>query len=358
MKIHSGISIVSFAFLVILITPASGQSPAMVEFFASGKIQKGLPLVDVAHEMIVIGRDGWLHSLDPRREESQIRPTEEPYAPASAAELRSQLRAEFGRDFEVMATRNFLVVQPRGRGDRWPRMFEQSHRAFTSYMGKRNVNVRVGRFPMVAIVFPDSVAMQAEFRRQKIEASRVSGLYSNGSNRVMTHDGGNLKSIAATVRHEAAHQSAFNSGIHSRFNDTPKWITEGVGQMFEPPAMTDGRPSRLADRVNRDATRFIKATYVNRDDAQFSRDVMQVISDDTMFADDGQVKKAYAVSWAMMFYLAERQPKAFAEILNHTATRPAFEAYSRTDRVRDFERITGQGTFEFSKRVSSYLDSL
>ena len=226
-------------------------------------------------------------------------------------------------------------------------------------MSRRGVNVRTGRFPMVAVVFPDQTAMYDEFKKLKIDVSRVAGLYSNNSNRVMTHDGGQLSSIAATVRHEAAHQSAFNSGVHSRVNDTPKWITEGIGQMFEPPAMTDAKgASRVADRINRDSTRFIAATYQGRNDVQFSRDIMQLISDDTMFQDDKKVDSAYAVSWAMMFYLAERQPQAFAEILNHTASRRPFATYSRGERIRDFERIVGVDTFEFSKRISWYLQSL
>ncbi len=309
--------------------------------------------------MVVIGRDGWLHSLDPRSSEAQIRPLEGRYQPASAAELRNSLRGEFGSDFEVLATTNFLVVQPTGRGDRWPDLFEQSHRSFVSYMVRRGVNVRDGRFPMVAVVYPDQVAMYDALKKLKIDISRVSGLYSNNSNRVMTHDGGQLSSIAATVRHEAAHQSAFNTGVHSRVNDTPKWISEGIGQMFEPPAMTDPRGgTRLSDRINRDSLLFIKATYDGRDDVQFSRDVMQLVSDDLMFADDQRVERAYADSWAMMFYLAERQPKAFAQILNHTSARPPFKVYPRTERVRDFEKIVGIDTFEFSKRVSWFLKSL
>lgn len=338
---------------------AQAQTPGLVEFFASGKLHRGMPLVDLAHEMIVIGRDGWLHSLDPRDREAKIRAVDGRYQPASAAELRSELRSEFGSDFEVVATKNFLVVQPKGRGDRWPDLFEQSHRSFVSYMSKRGVNVRDGRFPMVAVVFPDQGAMYAEFERMKIDISRVSGLYANSSNRVMTHDGGRLSSIAATVRHEAAHQSAFNSGVHSRVNDTPKWISEGIGQMFEPPAMTDTRGgSPLTDRANRDSQRFINATYNGRDDVQFSRDVMQLISDDSMFQSDTQIDNAYAVSWAMMFYLAERQPQAFAKMLNHTAGRPPFQEYTRRDRIRDFERIVEVDTFEFSKRVSWFLQSM
>ena len=74
---------------------AGAQTPGMVEFLSHGKLRKGMLLVDLAHEYVVIGRDGWLHSLDPRSPKMQIRRLDEPYQPASAAELRNQLLAEF-----------------------------------------------------------------------------------------------------------------------------------------------------------------------------------------------------------------------------------------------------------------------
>lgn len=211
---------------------------------------------------------------------------------------------------------------------------------------------------MVAIVFPDQAAMYAEFKRLKINASRVSGLYSGESNRVMTHDGGRLESIAETVRHEAAHQSAFNSGVHSRVNDMPRWITEGIGQMFEPEAMLASRSSNVRDRINQGSIRFIRDTYRDRHDTRISRTMMQLVSDNTMFEKENQIEEAYSVAWAMMFYLSERKPKAFARLLNHTASRPPFQEYTRAERIKDFERIVGTDIFEFSKRVSWYLREL
>ena len=290
-----------------------GQTAGMVEFFTSGKLQKGLALVDLAHETVVLGRDGQLHSLDPRVK-NEVRSIDGKYAPLSATELRNELRAEFGRHFEVTATNNFLVVQPKGRGKRWPDMFEQSHRAFVTYMERRGVKIRQGRFPMVAVVFPDERSMYAEFKKLGLDVSRVSGLYSNNSNRVMTHDGGHLEMIAATVRHEAAHQSAFNSGVHSRLNDTPRWITEGIGQMFEPAAMTDVQSaSQIHQRINKDSMRVIAMKYGDAGDVNFDRGIVQLIGDDQLFDQTKTVDNAYALAWAMMFYLAERDAKAFAK---------------------------------------------
>ena len=333
------------------------QNTAMVEFFSAGKLRRGLPLVDLAQEMIVLGRDGRLVSLDPENDD-RIRRVEGKYEPTSATELRNELQAEFGRNFEVVATNNFLVVQPKGRGSRWPDLFEQSHRSFTTYMSRRGVKVREGRFPMVAVVFPDQGAMYDEFERMDIDMSRVAGIYSNESNRVLTHDGGHLSLIAQTVRHEAAHQSAFNSGIHSRVTDTPKWITEGIGQVFESPGMGARRASQVRDRVNDDSMRLIKAKLHGRNEVHFDKTLLQLIGDDQLFENDRTVDKAYAVSWAMMFYLAERQPKDFARLLNFTSSRPPFRKYTRQQRISDFETIIGVQSLEFSNRVKRFLQNL
>ncbi len=353
--------IASLAVLVcgLCTIPAFGQTTGMIEFSAFGKTQQGLPLLNLAHEMVVLGRDGWMHSLDPQKPESQIRRIESTYQPISVTELRNELRAEFGRGFEVIATTNFLVVQPEGRGDRWPKLFEQSHRAFVDYMRKRDVTVRDGRFPMVAVVLADENAMHREFKKLGIEVKRVAGLYSGESNRVMTHDGGRSEQIAATVRHEAAHQSAYNMGVHSRLSPTPRYISEGIGQMFEPAGMTNARSStRRDDRVNHDSLNFLKRSYVGRDDIRFTQSVMQLVSDDTLFADPKSVEEAYSVAWSIMFYLAERDSAKFAELLNQTSARPPFLDYTRQDRVKDFERIVGCDTFEFSKKVAWFMQSI
>jgi len=212
---------------------------------------------------------------------------------------------------------------------------------------------------MVAIVMPDARAMYAEFDRLGLDVARVSGLYANRCNRVMTHDGGSLVSIAATVRHEAAHQSAFNTGVHSRVNDTPGWITEGIGQLFEPPAMADGvNVTRLSERINRESLEHLR-THINlADPASVHRIIYRLVTEDEMFQNPSTVHTAYAMAWAMMFYLSEKQTEQFADLLNFTSTRPPFESYRSGQRRIDFERVTGQEMRMFSARLVAFFNTL
>jgi len=338
---------------------SSPTGPSPVEFWCDQSWQTGLHLLDSGSESLVMSRDGWLHTLAGTQREAGLRAAREPFQVASASEVRNRLRAEFGKQFEVVATNQFLVVQPRGRGRRWPDLFENSHRVFVDFMRKRGVQVRQGRFPMVAVVMPDARAMYSEFDRLGLDVGRVSGLYANRCNRVMTHDGGSLASIAATVRHEAAHQSAFNTGVHSRVNDTPGWITEGIGQLFEPPAMADGvNVTRLDERVNQESLQQLRRHMDLNDPAAVHRIVHRLVTGDEMFQDPSTVHTAYAMAWAMMFYLSEKQTEQFADLLNFTSTRAPFETYLPGQRRIDFERVTGQELRMFAARLTGFLSGL
>lgn len=337
------------------------RGPQPVHFLLGSKWQTGLHLIDSATESLVMATDGWLHTISIEQRDQSLRATNEPFRPASTVQMRNQLRAEFGRSFDVVATQNFLVVQPRGRGDRWPDMFENSHRAFVEFMTKRGVQVRQGRFPMVAVVLPDARAMYAELDRLGIDVSRVAGIYANRCNRVMTHDGGRISDIAATVRHEAAHQSAFNSGVHSRVNDTPSWITEGIGQMFEPSAISSGTlgsTSHIFERINHESLRHLHNKLDLRSSGDVHMWVQRLVDGDEAFKNPATVHTAYSMAWAMMFYLSERDPDAFADILNFTATRPPFESYRRGQRRIDFERVMGEDTLAFANQLARYLNDL
>jgi hypothetical protein len=274
-------------------------------------------------------------------------------------EMKSDLQREYGRTFEVVATNHFLVVQPRGRGERWADLFEQSHRSFVNYMSRRGVPIRRGRFPMVAVVMPDEAAMYGELQRMGVNAKRVAGIYARESNRVITHDGGHLARIAATVRHEAAHQSAYNYNVHSRVVITPRWVTEGIGQMFEPEAMVSGQAGlKPRDRANRDSMRRLRQRFQGGQSPEFATAVRDLIGTNGMFERPNTTADAYAVAWAMAFYLAEREPQRFAAVLTGTASRGTYQPYDRFARLNDFERWVQCDIDEFAHKVAWFLDSL
>jgi hypothetical protein len=104
--------------------------------------------------------------------------------------------------------------------------------------------------------------------------------------------------------------------------------------------------------------RVIATQYPEVNDVNFDRGIVQLIRDDQMFDSDRSVDSAYALGWAMMFYLAERDSDAFAELLNVTSRRPPFESYPKAERLRDFQHAIGVDPYEFSRRVRRFLQSL
>lgn len=344
----------SFSLLAITATSVVAQSPAMIRFQHGGQTRQGLLLLKSAKDAFVLARDGWLHEI-PHASTVVTADSGGSFEPLSAVQLRQRLRQEYGRGYEVLSTQNFLVIQPAGRGDYWPKLFEDSYRGFKQYVGRRGVDLRSGSFPMVAIVMPDESAMYRELKRHDIDVRRVAGIYDPHSNRIITHDGDRRDFTRATVRHEAAHQSAFNLGVHSRINDTPRWITEGLGQMFEPAAMTDARVgTTVALRINQDSLKRIRQKW--NDFGRLSEAMQRLVADDTMFDSPRDVDDAYALSWSMLFFLAERDPSRFAKILTHTSKRPPFQTYTRVERQKDFARIVSDSTPKFAREVRRFLD--
>lgn len=344
-------------FALVFASEATAQSFGLVEFFSSGKRTSGGLLYQSPGYTMALGVDGRLHELE-GNEAAQIFETGKRFEPDSPLRMRSILQSEYGKNFEVVATKDFLIVQPVGRGNRWPDLFQNSHNAFVDYMRSRGVRVSAGNFPMVAIVSPDETAMRAEFRRLNLDVGRVLGVYHPFSNRVMTHDGGNQQQANATVRHEAAHQSGYNTGVHSRINDMPQWIIEGVGQMFEPESMAERRQgASRGERVNRQALGYVKTHH--NDPIRFIRDVQSIVRHENLFeGKETQIADAYAIAWTMMFYLGERNHRVFAELLNFTSSRPPFVAYDPADRQADFERIVGMSTEQFATQVHRFIDKL
>ncbi len=334
------------------------EESTLLQFTAGGRQHTGISLGRNATIWLILSTSGQLHYLETEAEFQLVQEIPGTYTADSFVKMRGELEREFGPTFEVVPTKHFLVVQPRGRGTKWPSTFEKLHLEFVSHMKLRGATIRNGKFPMVAVVFPDRVALQNELQRQGVSRQGVAGIYIANSNRVYTQDNGATGNIMAVLRHEAAHQSAFNSNIHGRLNDTPKWITEGLGMLFEVPAFADGRTSLSpSSRAHAEAVARMRSRY---SDSRFSlaSDITRLIADDTMFDADHEVHHAYAVSWLMMFALCEKTPRQFAEILNHTTSRPPFVDYRRDERRADFEHVTGQSIERFAADAMRLLSSL
>jgi hypothetical protein len=195
-------------------------------------------------------------------------------------------------------------------------------------------------YPLVAIVFSTEAELYAYAKSQgeSIPPNWL-GYYCDGSNRIALYDfrtrGGDWSMSAATIIHEATHQTAYNVGIHTRFAGTPRWLSEGLAMMFEARGVYDHQLSDTReDRLNEDRLHVFKRFAAGTRPSGFMTDL--IASDETFRRDEGN---SYAEAWALTFFLAETRPREYAEYLRRTADREMFTDYTPAERLADFQDI-------------------
>lgn len=317
---------------------------------------EGMPLSTSGNEVEFLCRDGSLRTFR-SSDATETSKVSESFMSYGAGEMRSMLQREFGGKFDVSGTGHYLVVHPAGQRDYWAERFEQLYRSFVHYFSVRGVKVGRPEFPLVAIVVPTEREMYAYAAKEGTRLGRgVLGYYSTRSNRVILFDQSGGKASkkdwsenSDTIIHEAAHQTAFNTGVHRRWPAPPAWVVEGLGTMFEAPGVWNSETHRnREDRVNRGRLDGYKriATQVNA----------AVIAD--MVATDRQYQTnpggAYALGWALTYYLVETQPGKYRDYLNranvHAKREPTPE-----QRLADFRAAFGEDLAMFHARFQRFM---
>jgi len=322
---------------------AALPSQSTLEATIEGRRVEGTPLVWSNQRAFLLARDGSVIDFAPA-EAQDYRKTSGTFTPYSPSILRGLLEREFGPQFEVTGTGHFLVVHPKGQKQQWAERFEDMYRSCVMYFSVRGFTITDPQFPLVAIVF----ATQNDFRRYAAKdtvppGASLLGYYSPYTNRVALYDIGDGRATGAewqqnfsTVLHEASHQTAFNTGIHSRWSPPPRWVAEGLGTMFEARGVADSHSyPNLTDRINRGRLEDFKSLASKRK----SDALAQMLASDRPFDDDPIA--AYAQAWAFTFYLVERMPRDYARYLAKTASRPPFMLYTRAQRQKDFTDVFG-----------------
>lgn len=348
-----------FTLLAISSPPALGQD-FMVQFELRGRTIEGGPLAFSEERVELLGRDGHWWQFAPA-EAIEFRKTSGGFHSFSPREMRGELLREFGRGFDVSGTGHYLVVHPAGQRDAWAARFEDLYRGFVHYFSARGLAPQSPRFPLVAIVF----ATQADFLRHAARdgapvSSDLLGYYSPTTNRISLYDvtagrdDADWKTNAATIIHEAAHQMAFNTGVHNRFAAPPRWVAEGLGTMFEARGVWDSRDNtKPADRVNFSRlAAFQNYVATNRK----SGSLAEFLSSDRLFESNPQ--SAYAEAWALSFFLAETEPRKYAAYLQRTASRPNFVPYPATDRLQDFSATFGENLAMLEARFLRFMTEI
>ena len=265
----------------------------------------------------------------------------------SQLELKTRLQAEFGRGFDVRTAGHYIVVARPGTAESYAALFDRIYREFVRSFATRGLEISQPEFPLIAIVFPNQATFLKYCEQEGTpKQSGVVGYYLRTSNRVALFERPDETEVDQTVIHEATHQVAFNTGVHNRLGDHPKWVVEGLATLFE----SDGiriRPqmSAAAERVNRERFLWFQE-FVSKRRPEHS--LASFIRHDEMFATSAL--DAYSQAWALSFYLFETRPVQYAKYLKRLNSRDPLESYGEVARLRDFTEAFGSdlGTIEQS----------
>jgi hypothetical protein len=372
------ISIV-LAAIVVVATPVSAAPPALIEVQVQGETLQGQVCAHTDRFFWLQSQDGRLRALQ-TDEVHKFRKISPQFASWTGSVVRDNLRREFGKGFEFAGTRHYVVGAPSSQKARlYAETFEELFRTFQMYFSVRGFTISEPEFPLIAIVFPDIDSFARYATAEKVDSPRsFLGYYMRLSNRIALYEtpesaaqqsqllptrdlpfgsfgpfadsglavatgdtpwtfgeawGTFQGSLKDTMIHEATHQAAFNTGLHTRIGDNPKWVVEGLATVFEAPGIRNSGGSGPA------RTRINHGRFINFGDFRKSRlkpnSLESFLSNDELFKTS--MPDFYSEAWALSFFLIETRPRAYAEYLRTIAARDPLQAYPGEDRVADFK---------------------
>lgn len=294
--------------------------------------------------LVMTRRNGRIAILEPQEIHS-IKKVDDRFYPKSFEQMRAKLQKEFGSKYVVSATKHFLVVHPPGEYQKWALPFEQLYIRFAAYFKTRGLTIREPEFPMVAIVLRSRNEF-VQMANQRNMPSNVVGYYAFHSNRLIAYQRKtpwrnsehNWADTMSTIIHEATHQTAANTGIHSRIGVNPRWVSEGLATMFEAKGVNNYfKYPEFRTRINWGRLRELRELY---EAGEVEGTVKQLVTSDALFEHDS--KRAYAVSWALSLYLAERNPRRYVQYLGLLQQDELANSLTPSSRMKYFHQSFGE----------------
>lgn len=323
----------------------------------------------------LMGKDGRLHQVA-LNQVSSFRKVSPTFKKQNLLQIRSELRKEFGRNFDVQGGKRYVVCAEKGKAKTYLKWFEEVSRDFSHYFRVRNLTLPEAEFNMVAIVFPDRKQFTEYSRSIGVAvSSTLRGYYHPVTNRVILYDssssvaqrlpvnrsaklvvalpekpfeaklwennkwGSNkwgtagLEDLRNTIIHEGTHQVAFNRGLHSRIGSNPRWVVEGLAMVFESEGLRSGT-GRQTDRLNRERFLWFNEYRKKR---RAKKSLATFLKSDQLF--QTAALDAYSEAWALSFYLLETRPRKYIRYLKLVSRNSRGRNYTGSERLQDFRRL-------------------
>ncbi len=366
----------SVAALVAIAAALEAGPPSVVRLETPGGTFHGKSLQHNPHVCWLAEKDGRLHNIR-LRDVTHFHNERTPFRPESVTEARDRLRRQTPPGMEVAALGRYVVVGPTGQTAAYARLLEAVYADYWSFFSRRQFALQQPEFPLIVYVFPTQ-ELFAEYARAEGTpvAPGLKGYYHRRSNRIALFAPSPPSSPASatpgqkhpdapilgavdgdlrtTLIHEATHQLAYNTGLHSRMGDGPRWISEGLAMLFEEDSRRDDSGSRdPSGRVHR--SRYV--WFMNyRRNRRPQQSLERFLSSDDTFTTAGL--DAYSEAWALSFYLIETRRADYARYLQKVAARDPLVPYIAEDRLADFQSCFGKDLAYFEGQYLLFIDRL
>ena len=315
--------------------------------------------------VLLEGVDGAMHAVAAARLTDRT-PTGDPFARLEGKELAAALAADLGPGAEPRVSPHFAVASTAAPefADWAVDLLEAVFAGFTAEFAPPAAPPG----PLPVLILRDRAAFEAFASRPDQAARGVNpalsqGYYDPVTNRVVLYDfagaataGGRRGSVrrraanrqanVATVAHEAVHQLAYNTGLHTRLADNPVWLTEGLAMQAE----TADRRAELGwkgfaggtNPARSKAFRLALAARRRNRELRNANPLPALVATDDAFADPAVAAAAYAASWAVVKHLREDRPEAFAAYLSELASAAPLAPVAPEERLEAFRRHFGE----------------
>jgi hypothetical protein len=392
-KTAAGVAVAAASLLIHVDPVNAAEALPMVELRVGQDIYEGRIADKGRSWCVLFDRSGRMHTLN-LGAVTKFKRVSSHFSPHSFQTLRTDLLGEFGKGYEVAASRHYLVCAPAGRASDYVSVFEETWRRFHMYFAVRGFEMDEPEFPLIAVILKDHESFSEYARNENAGiGSGILGYYWSTHNRVIMFedpkmhataeqrqlsqhrpvssifaglggstpisreqlvlttdpwdwafsDPGDLAArsginadLKETMIHEATHQLGYNTKLHNRTGRNPKWIVEGLATVFEAPGMEKARMGRSGKRANEGWLHGFRKFVTSTRPENF---LETYIRDDRSF--DSDISNAYAQAWALSFWLIETRPREYAGFLKKMANPEISKSLTAERRVKLFQEAFG-----------------
>lgn len=301
------------------------------------------------------------------------------FAPFSTEELGQHLIGELrnagnNSEFLIHSTEHYVLCTDTSRAyAEWcGGLLERLHKAFRVYWSAKQMDIHEPEFLLPVIILKTKTEFSQLAAADRTPASANGhGYFLITANRIVLYDLTFTESQApaktvsevfrrvqkvpasmAAVVHEATHQIAFNTGLHTRYADNPMWMTEGMAMYFETPDLKNRRGWQTIGRLNRSRrSQFLEYVAKRRQ----ADSLESLVGSDARFRDPQTIPDAYAEAWALSYFLMRTRPRPYSAWLSRIAAQPPLKFGTTQDRLKLFRSEFGEDLNALDQKMLSWI---